>query len=101
MTGIVLTIDFPPSIGATASLVGGTCSNSAGQVECRLPVLAPGATATGTLALTGQSAGTVTVRARVAGAYFDPATANDLAELTIDFTPAPASRVLAGAVAAR
>jgi hypothetical protein len=84
---IVVTIDIPASVDATASLQGGSCTSIAGRLECRAPLLAAGASTTGTLRLTGRAPGAITLHARVAGDYFDPSSANNLAVFNIEFTP--------------
>lgn len=85
---VTITVELPAGAAfARASSGAGVCSPIANGVRCSLSSIAGGAGASGSLTLNAVTSGTVTVRARVAGAYVDPQAANDVAEHTVAISP--------------
>jgi len=60
-----------------ASLGAGTCSVAATSVTCTLSSLAAQSSLTGTLTITGSTAGSARIQASVSSSYVDPNNAND------------------------
>lgn len=60
-----------------ASLGAGTCSVAATSVTCTLSSLAAQSSLTGTLTITGSTAGSARIQASVSSSYVDPNSAND------------------------
>lgn len=90
-TGVAVTDPLPAGlsfVSATASQ--GSCVNQAGTVTCNLGSLADDATATATIRVTPQTAGSVSNSASVAGAQIDPIAANNTDGETTQVDPRPA-----------
>lgn len=80
---VTVQIDIPAgtTVGS-ASLVNGTCTTGAAQIECTLAPLGPGI-ASGSVSLMASAPGSATLRAAVSGDYYDSNSANDTAELVV------------------
>lgn len=81
---VTVQIDIPAgtTVGS-ASLVNGSCTTGATQVECTLTPLGPGIAASGSVALMASAPGSAALHATVSGDYFDPNSANDTADLVV------------------
>jgi Metallo-peptidase family M12/Domain of unknown function DUF11 len=83
-----IAVTLPAGVSTSrAELANGACTVAPAGVQCALPSLPAGGSATGVLALTATSAGSVTLRAGVSGSYIDPRPANDSAEHVLTVTP--------------
>lgn len=88
-TGTQLTLSLPGNVSATqVTNPRGSCTTSASTVTCSLGTLAVNANAAVTVQLRGDSAGTGTLTAEVAGAGVDP---DGLHSATRDLTVRPVS----------
>ncbi|HKS55569.1 MAG TPA: M12 family metallo-peptidase [Steroidobacteraceae bacterium] len=81
---VTVQIDIPAgtTVGS-ASLVNGSCTTGAAQIECTVAPLGPGIAASGSVSLMASAAGSATLRAAVSGDYYDSNSANDTAELVV------------------
>ncbi len=99
-TGVTVTDTLPAGVSyVSASGTGWTCNQSSGVVTCTRSSLANGASATITIVVTANTAGTITNTASVTGNQSDPNTSNNtssastlvtqLANLSITKTDSP------------
>jgi hypothetical protein len=86
-------VTLPAGVATSrAEFANSACTVAKGGVQCTLPSLPAGGSATGVLALTATSAGDLTLRVGASGGYIDPQPVNDSAEhlLTVS-SAAPAA----------
>ncbi|GHE67863.1 hypothetical protein GCM10014715_22020 [Streptomyces spiralis] len=83
-TGVSLsdTLSGPAASVVSATTTSGTCTTTATSAACSLGTLAPGASATVTVAAEPRAVGTLTDRATVTATETDPVTANNTATAT-------------------
>lgn len=84
---VTVTVALPAGVTASsATLNGGNCIVSYGNVTCSLPSLASGERATGTMKLTAAASGSAMFQAQISSAQIDPVAANDTANTTVSVT---------------
>ena len=87
-TGVTLTDTLPAGVTyQSATPSQGSCGQASGTVTCNLGTVANGGSATVQIAVTPQSAGTITNTATVAGAQTDPVTPNNGASAQTTVNP--------------
>jgi hypothetical protein len=85
---VQIAVTLPAGVMASrAEFANGACAVAQSDVQCTLPSLSAGGSATGVVAVTAASAGNVTLRAGVSGNYVDPQPTNDSAEHVLSVTP--------------
>ena len=81
---VTVQIDVPEGTTVnSASLANGNCTLQTAKVECTVAPLGGGLVANGSLSLKTSTPGNTTVRATVAGDYFDTNSNNDTADLVV------------------
>jgi uncharacterized repeat protein (TIGR01451 family) len=86
--GVTLTDTLPAGVTyQSATPSQGSCSQASGIVTCNFGTVANGGTATATIAVTPQSAGTITNTASVVAAPVDPSSANNNSSVQTTVNP--------------
>lgn len=82
-------LQLPDGVTATsATQSGAACTIEGSEIACVLPRLAAGETSIGAISLSAQQVGLTTLRAYTSGSYVDPVKSNDIAETSVEVTPA-------------
>ena len=91
-SGVTFTDPTGGSISITSAAASqGTCAHSASAVNCSVGAMAPGASVTVAVGVTGTAAGPVTLQSSVSASTPDPNLANNQAtvSMTVTATPSP------------